>query len=203
MTTTVTPTKILILFAVIIRHVTIRFTSLILIILAACLIILDLNIPKVTLPIKHNIISNISYTIEYPTKLLNSFLQTINEIAKLPSLKLEAVKLKQENELLKMHYHLNDQIKAENLQFKKLLNYVANDNFHFLSSRLIINSSNINFKNSIIDVGSAQGVRKGLAVVSNQGLIGKIVEVSDNKSIVLLISDYSFRIPVVTVDSSK
>lgn len=47
-----------------------------------------------------------------------------------------------------------------------------------------------------IDIGSARGVRVGMPVVNQAGLIGKITNVTDNTAKVMLITDSRYAVPV-------
>ena len=56
----------------------------------------------------------------------------------------------------------------------------------------VIAGSESNFQLTIvIDRGSAAGILKGLPVVSGDGLVGRVIEVSADESTVLLASDAS------------
>jgi rod shape-determining protein MreC len=49
-----------------------------------------------------------------------------------------------------------------------------------------------------IDVGSTQGIRKGMAVITPDGIVGKVIDVHPITSMVLLMSDPSFAAGVVS-----
>ncbi len=49
-------------------------------------------------------------------------------------------------------------------------------------------------KQLIIDKGSSDGIKAGDSVLSNKGIVGQVVDVSNNSSFVQLISDPGFRI---------
>jgi rod shape-determining protein MreC len=52
--------------------------------------------------------------------------------------------------------------------------------------------------NAVIDRGSSDGVQKGLAVITPEGIVGKVISVFPNYSIVLLITDPIFAAGVVS-----
>jgi len=58
-------------------------------------------------------------------------------------------------------------------------------------------------KSLLVSVGREDGVRKGQAVISGDGLIGRIVEVGKSSSRVLLVSDINSRVPVLVEDSRQ
>jgi rod shape-determining protein MreC len=53
----------------------------------------------------------------------------------------------------------------------------------------------------LIDAGAERGVRKGMAAVTPQGMVGRIISVGRRSSRMLLITDYNSKIPV-TVERS-
>lgn len=64
----------------------------------------------------------------------------------------------------------------------------------------IIGSSPSNFDQQVeIDRGSLDGIRVGMPVVNDAGLVGKITRVSLETSIVMLITDPSYTVPVKVV----
>lgn len=61
----------------------------------------------------------------------------------------------------------------------------------------VISGTPGNFDTTIeIDVGSARGVAKGMPVVSDGGLVGRVVQVGKNSATVLLVSDPSSSVAV-------
>jgi rod shape-determining protein MreC len=49
----------------------------------------------------------------------------------------------------------------------------------------------------VVNRGKADGIEKGLSVVTQDGLVGRVVEVARHSSVVRLIVDRSSRVPVV------
>ena len=71
-----------------------------------------------------------------------------------------------------------------------------------LSARIFMNSTAINgagsSSNVYVDVGASQGVRKGMAVITPAGIVGKITAVYSSASMVLLINDPLFAAGVIS-----
>ena len=66
---------------------------------------------------------------------------------------------------------------------------------------LLLKSANVvnkglqpNLLSIIIDRGTADGIKRNLPVLTPKGVVGKTIEISENNSIVQLISDANFRI---------
>lgn len=91
----------------------------------------------------------------------------------------------------------------ENIGLKKLLN-VVKEIKHSLVTAKIIGASLTPFVNSItIQSGQNDGINNNDIVRGKNGLIGRVIEVSDNYSTVMLVNDHNSRIPVITGDSKN
>ena len=84
----------------------------------------------------------------------------------------------------------DNEILKENVELKSLLELN-----NTLSERKHINATVINrnidywFNELTVDKGSSNGIKEGMAVINNHGLIGKIIKVSKNTSTVKLLTD--------------
>jgi rod shape-determining protein MreC len=71
-----------------------------------------------------------------------------------------------------------------------------------VAARLFMNSTAMNSTGSsstvYVDVGSSQGIRKGMAVITPQGIAGKITAVYPSSSMVLLVTDPLFAAGVIS-----
>lgn len=121
--------------------------------------------------------------------------------------KLEQFKdLKTENLRLKLKlaelYNLENTVealKAENLALKNLLNVVSDEKYEHITARLLSVSLNPFSKTILVGAGSKNGIKVNQVVANAQGLVGRITQVSDNYSRVMLINDINSRVPIVTL----
>jgi rod shape-determining protein MreC len=71
-----------------------------------------------------------------------------------------------------------------------------------IPARIFMNSTAMNStgsaSNVYVDVGTSQGIRKGMAVITAAGIVGKIIAVYPTASMVLLINDPLFAAGVVS-----
>jgi rod shape-determining protein MreC len=124
--------------------------------------------------------------------LSNKFIYFRDLKAENLSLKFELVRLNQLESELQF-------IKAENLALKKLLNVVADEEYKHITARLLSISLNPFSKSVLIGAGTEQGVKVDQIVTNAEGLVGRIIQVSENYSKVMLINDFNSRIPIVTL----
>lgn len=111
--------------------------------------------------------------------------------------------LKIENEALKAELLIHQRklqqlasLAAENVRLRQLLNASEMLQDSVLIAELIGVSPNPLSHKVIINRGASVGVFKGQPVLDAFGLMGQVVEVSENSSTVLLISDSTHAIPV-------
>ena len=92
---------------------------------------------------------------------------------------------------------------SENKELRKLLKVADGLKYNYITSRLVgVNITPIT-SSAIIETGSNSGVKVNDLVISQDGLVGKVVNVSDNYASVMLISDHGSRVPVVTSSSKE
>jgi len=113
------------------------------------------------------------------------------------NLKEKINKLEQQIVNLKMFIEENKIITQQN-------EYLESHNFNFINARIITNSINANPNLLLIDKGESNGLRQGMAVVLDQGiLIGKIIRAENEKSWLLLITDNDCKLSAAVSGESK
>ncbi len=92
----------------------------------------------------------------------------------------------------------NEKLRAENERLKALLNYseVSSD-YTFATASVIGNSQGVWFDVFTINAGRNKGIKKDMAVVNAEGLVGRITEVGATWSKVTSIIDASTEVSVM------
>lgn len=108
----------------------------------------------------------------------------------------ELERLRAENQDLKQWQWKAQQLAAEAKQYRKLLLAVDDSNYGFATGRLIADGRSPFIRSALINIGRAQGVTNGYAVVNSEGLVGRIVETGLHSARVLVFTDINSRIPV-------
>lgn len=70
------------------------------------------------------------------------------------------------------------------------------------AARMVADSGGPFAQTRLIDAGSERGVADGMAVVTEQGLVGRVVQTGRRSARVMLLTDFNSRIPVI-VESSR
>ncbi|MDI9569456.1 MAG: rod shape-determining protein MreC [Pseudomonadota bacterium] len=98
-------------------------------------------------------------------------------------------RLKKENDQLKNQLLQYQEGYLEGVRLQKLLALKERSEYESVPARIIGIDQKSLLKTILINRGSAHGIRKGLPVINEQGILGRIVETSWHVSRVLLISD--------------
>lgn len=98
---------------------------------------------------------------------------------------------------------LADDLLSENRELRKLLQVTDGPKYNFISSRLLGVSTTPFASVGIIEVGKNYNVNVDSLVTNHYGLIGRVTNVSDNYSSVMLLNDPNSRIPVITASSKE
>jgi rod shape-determining protein MreC len=120
------------------------------------------------------------------------------KIALLSDLEGENITLK--NKLLAIQSIQNkyDLLKAENKVLRNALNIIPDKEYNAAKARLLSISLNPFSKTILIGAGTSHGIGIDRVVASEDGLIGRVVQISANYAKVMLINDINSRIPIIT-----
>ena len=113
---------------------------------------------------------------------------------KLEVLSHENLKLNLENQILSSN-------KIENERLRNLLKFRKRNELNFIGADILSKGVNSNMSSVLLDRGLVDGIDNNSAVLSSRGIVGKIVFVSDNHSVVQLVSDIDFRLSVKIIPS--
>ncbi len=94
-------------------------------------------------------------------------------------------------------------IRSENKELKKLLLVIEDNQYNYVSAKLLSVSLNPFSKTALISAGAKHGVEINQIVTTSEGLVGRIVQVSNNYSKIILVNDINSRIPITTVSSKE
>ena len=109
----------------------------------------------------------------------------------------ENERLREENARLLQWQEVARRLETENAGLRALLNFNPEGVHGFLTGRVIANSGGAFLRNVLVDVGAHDGVERGQAAITGEGIVGRVTEVGERASRVLLVTDLNSRIPVV------
>lgn len=108
----------------------------------------------------------------------------------------EILELKKVNAELMLKVNSFREYGLENLKLKKMLDFKDTSNVPLVSARVISTLISKTQGNLIINVGSIDSVKTGMPVITDQGLVGIIVNVSKDFSLVRTLYNNNFKIAV-------
>lgn len=117
------------------------------------------------------------------------------------SLRSENEKLRASNVQLQQWQNATVTLQNENRELQKLLHFKTEPGMAYISARVIADTGGPFVRGLIVTAGKLDGVREGMAAMTGDGLIGRVTEVGDWSSRILLITDLNSRIPVTVMGS--
>ncbi|HEY4088208.1 MAG TPA: rod shape-determining protein MreC [Bryobacteraceae bacterium] len=112
----------------------------------------------------------------------------------------ESRAVRQERDRLRLENQLLKNELAEAQKVGTLAGFKAHSPSRMIGARVIGTTTGMSTHSVLIDVGSHSGVRKGMAVVTPDGIVGKVLEVYNLASQVLSVTDPGFA---AAVESQK
>jgi len=106
-------------------------------------------------------------------------------------------RLAEENEKLLRWQQAAFRLASENARLRELLKLTPEPATTFITARVIANSGGAYVRSLMIHAGSENGVERGQAAVTGEGLVGRVSEVGRQAARVLLVTDLNSRVPVI------
>ena len=173
-----------------------RFSLLVLIIISVILLSLDfykikpLNIFR---SISKDIIYRGSFIISLPFKSLDRGYKTVKTHFTFYD---DYQNLKNELYILKAQQSEIEFLKMQNKELKIVISDVLHTNIKNVIAKVILDKQSPFLKSIILNKGTNSNLKKGMAVLHKNNMIGRIVEVNYLSSRVLLVNDLNSKIPV-------
>lgn len=102
---------------------------------------------------------------------------------------------------LQAHEGTHRQLYLENVRFRSLLEFKQRSPWRMAPAEVIGRDLGPGSRSLLLDKGSREGVREGMAVITPTGLVGRISDVGLSSSRVLLMSDPHFRVTAVLLEN--
>lgn len=120
-----------------------------------------------------------------------------SSVTGLSELRAENAQLRAENVRLREWYQTALMLESENQSLQALLNVKPDPSHRFITARVIGDSGNAFVRSAIVAAGQENNVQKGQAVLSGDGLVGRIIEAGQVSARILLLTDVNSRVPVL------
>lgn len=113
------------------------------------------------------------------------------------NLRRENAMLRQEQDRLLQWQSVARQLAAENEALRDLLRFAPDRGASFVTARVVADTGGAFVRSVLVAAGARDGLRKGDAAATGEGLVGRVAEVGEHAARVLLLTDINSRIPVV------
>ncbi len=179
-----------------------RFAHIGLVIAAAALMLVGKMEPAAFEKARTQVTDAVTPILDVVTRPLDAVQDVIGEGKTLLALREENARLRQERDQLLQWQSIARKLEADNKSLRDLMNFVPAPVAQAISARVIGDAGGAFARTMILNAGVRDGVRKGLAVITGAGLVGRVQEVGQRSSRLLLLSDLNSRVPVV-IESSR
>lgn len=180
-----------------------HFGSLVFVVVAFVTLAISIVNPQGVSGIRANVsdmFAPVLHAVSRPAQEAAMFVRNMTGLAELQA---ENMRLQQENMKLKEWYQTALILEAENKSLRNLLNVKLEPQNSYVTARILADSGQAFVKSLLVSAGTKDGVKKGQAVVSGGGLVGRAVETGRQTSRVLMITDLNSRVPVLVENSSQ
>lgn len=144
-----------------------------------------------------DVVAPVLEVITEPVRVARSGAEHVVDLADLIQ---ENERLREENERLAQWRTYAKKLEGENQSLKGLLRFDPGPKARFISARAIADVGGAFARAALINVGEAKGVKAGHAVMTGDGLVGRVVQAGTRTARVLLLTDINAHTPVLVGD---
>lgn len=180
-----------------------RITLPLLIALSMVVIILGKADQAILEPLRRSAIDAAAPALDLLSRPATFFDTALDRARGLAAVYRENARLTEENERLLRWQQSALNLAAENAQLRELLKLTPEPSASYVTARVIASSGGAYVRSVVVNAGRENGVTRGQAAITGDGLIGRVAEVGNRASRILLITDLNSRVPVVVEGSRQ
>ena len=178
-----------------------RTTPPLLILLSAAIIILGKADQTMFESLRTNLTDDVAPALDVLSRPLGAAASLVDRVRGIVTMYQDNLRLTRENERLLQWQQIALKLSADNRDLRGLLKSVPDAAISYVTVRVIANSGGGYVRTVMVNGGADEGLARGQAAVTGNGLVGRLTEVGGRAARVLLITDLNSRIPVV-IESS-
>jgi rod shape-determining protein MreC len=138
--------------------------------------------------------------LEFIARPIDSISGAVEGIGELADLRARNVFLERDNERLRHWQTVARRLEAENTALRSLTDMAPDPRLRFVTARVVGDQGGAFARSVLVNAGNRDGVAKGQAAITSEGLAGRVAEVGVRSARVLLVTDINSRIPVLVGD---
>lgn len=185
------------------RGITTRVSILLLALASAALMVMSQAGSQNASRIRTTLMDMLTPAITVASKPLDAVASAGQWVSDMINLRGENIALRNTNVQLLQWQSMAKSMEAENNSLRALLNVVPATKNNYITARIVTDMSGPYVRSALIGGGMQHGVKKDQAVISEHGLVGRVLEAGDTSSRILLLSDINSRIPVMSETSRE
>ncbi len=147
-----------------------------------------------------NMLASVTTAIAKPADALRDAKAWIQDMI---ALRQENERLRQENAALMRRQSETEELGNENTRLRALMNFAPPNRKSYISARVALTSDGPFGHSAVVNAGSDERVQDDLAVIDDNGLVGRVLETGKKSSRILLLTDALSRIPVMSENSRE
>lgn len=178
-----------------------RFSFVFFLFLSLGLLVVGQNNPAVIQRARARVIDGLAPTLSLLSRPVEVMEVFTGRVQSYRALLAENEKLRAENANLIRWQSAAIAVANENKELRDLLRYKPEPSLAYISARVIADTGGSFVRSLVLTAGRLDGVREGMAAMTGEGLVGRVVEVGEWTSRVLLITDMNSRIPVILANT--
>lgn len=179
------------------RSWTHRFTFVLLVALAFGLMLVGKPDSVLVSRLRMMTIDLVAPVINAISRPIDAARETADDVRDYLALKAENEALRLQNQTLLEWQRVARELQAENASLRGQLNFQPGPRASFITANVVADTSSSFVRSLIVLGGRKAGVAKGQAAVTGAGLAGRVLEVGERSSRILLLTDINARVPVV------
>src|SRR6266550_1848040 len=179
-----------------------RITFPLLVLLSVTMIILGKADQLMLEPLRVIVADAAAPVLEVLSRPLSALADLATRTRRLVSVYQDNNRLAEENDRLIGWQQAALKLASENSQLRGLLKLTPEPTATYLTARVVANSGGAYVRSLMVYAGSENGVSRGQAAVTGEGLVGRVSEVGSRAARILLITDMNSRVPVI-VESTR
>lgn len=181
----------------------IRSTSLVFLTLSGVILCLSFFTPGTMSGMRMGVADTAAPILSAVSRPFHAAADFVGNVSGMTEMRAENVRLEAENKRLREWYQTALMLQSENQSLQELLNLKVEGLHQFVSTRVIADAGNAYVKSVLVGAGANDGVEKGQAVLSGEGMVGRVIETGKTAARVLLLSDFNSRVPVIVEGSRQ
>jgi rod shape-determining protein MreC len=128
---------------------------------------------------------------------VDTFSGVLDQAESFTRLSAENQTLKEQNARLLQWQAVAHRLEAENAALRNLNNMVPDPAMRYITPRVVGDPGGAFVRTVLINAGERNGVEKGQAAITGEGLAGRVAEVGQRSARILLLTDINSRVPVI------